>query len=169
MNTFNSLFRLGILFLALCCSMGATGQTEDVIRSNDQPISLQSTNEGDSISKIVESFCNFDESIKVDSTIYEVVEEPPSFPGGQTALMSWLAENIHCPSTCKSISGRVLLSFIVETDGTLSNIQIVRKLDTEFDEEFIRAVKAMPKWIPGKQNGQTVRVKYNMPLTICMQ
>ena len=121
-------------------------------------VSLQSSNEGDSIS-----------GGEYVGKVYDVVEEPPSFPGGQTALMSWLAENIHCPSTCKSISGRVLLSFIVETDGTLSNIQIVRNLDTEFDEECIRVVKAMPKWIPGKQYGQAVRVKYNLPLTICMQ
>ena len=158
MNSLHSTLRLGILLLVLFCSMGAAAQTEDITRSNDLPKSLQSSNDGDSIS-----------GMEYVGKVYDVVEEPPSFPGGQTALMSWLAENIHCPSTCKSISGRVLLSFIVETDGTLSNIQIVRKLDTEFDEEFIRAVKAMPKWIPGKQNGQTVRVKYNMPLTICMQ
>ena len=158
MNSLHSTLRLGILLLVLFCSMGAAAQTEDITRSNDQPKSLQSSNDGDSIS-----------GMEYVGKVYDVVEEPPSFPGGQTALMSWLAENIHCPSTCKSISGRVLLSFIVETDGTLSNIQIVRKLDTEFDEEFIRAVKAMPKWIPGKQNGQMVRVKYNMPLTICMQ
>lgn len=169
MNTFNSLFRLGILFLALCCSMGATGQTEDVIRSNDQPISLQSTNEGDSISKIVESFCNFDESIKVDSTIYEVVEEPPSFPDGQMALLNWLSEHIHYPSDCSCIQGRVVVSFVVEPDGSISNIQVIRKLDPAFDEEVVRVVKAMPLWKPGKQNGQTVRVKYNMPLTICTQ
>ena len=158
MNPLHSTLRLGLLLLALFCSMVATAQTKDVIRSNDQPKSFQSSNEEDSIS-----------GEKYAGKVYDVVEEPPSFPGGQTALMSWLAENIHCPSTCKSIPGRVVLSFIVETNGTLSNIQIVRKLDTEFDEEFIRAVKAMPKWIPGKQNGQTVRVKYNMPLTICMQ
>ena len=158
MNTSHSTLRLAILLLVLCCSMGAIGQTEDVIRNNDQPISFQSSTDGDSIS-----------GMEYVGKVYDVVEEPPSFPGGQTSLMSWLAENIHCPSTCKSISGRVVLSFIVETDGTLSNIQIVRKLDTEFDEEFIRAVKAMPKWIPGKQNGQAVRVKYKMPLTICMQ
>lgn len=158
MNKRHSTLRLGILLLVLFCSMGAAAQTEDITRSNDQPKSLQSSNDGDSIS-----------GGEYVGKVYDVVEEPPSFPGGQTALMSWLAENIHCPSTCKSISGRVVLSFIVETDGTLSNIQIERKLDTEFDEEFIRAVKAMPKWIPGKQNGQTVRVKYNMPLTICTQ
>ena len=158
MNSLHSTLRLGILLLVLFCSMGASAQTEDVIRSYDQPTSLQSSNEGDSIS-----------GMEYVGKVYDVVEEPPSFPGGQTALMSWLAENIHCPSTCKSISGRVVLSFIVETDGTLSNIQIERKLDTEFDEEFIRAVKAMPKWIPGKQNGQAVKVKYKMPLTICMQ
>ena len=158
MNQLHSILRLGILLLVLLCSLGVAAQTEDEIRSNDQPLSLQSTNEGDSITE--EEYVG---------KVYDVVEEPPSFPGGQTSLMSWLAENIHCPSTCKSISGRVVLSFIVETDGTLSNIQIVRNLDTEFDEECIRVVKAMPKWIPGKQNGQAVRVKYNLPLTICLQ
>ena len=62
-----------------------------------------------------------------------------------------------------------MVSFIVETDGTLSNIQIVKKLEAEMDKEFIRVVKAMPKWKPGKQNGQAVRVKYMIPLTICTQ
>ena len=158
MNKRHTTLRLRLLLLVLLCSSSVAAQSNKTTQSNGQMVSLQSSNEGDSIS-----------GGEYVGKVYDVVEEPPSFPGGQTALMSWLAENIHCPSTCKSISGRVLLSFIVETDGTLSNIQIVRKLDTEFDEEFIRAVKAMPKWIPGKQNGQTVRVKYNMPLTICTQ
>ena len=158
MNKRHTTLRLRLLLLVLLCSSSVAAQSNKTTQSNGQMVSLQSSNEGDSIS-----------GGEYVGKVYDVVEEPPSFPGGQTALMSWLAENIHCPSTCKSISGRVVLSFIVETDGTLSNIQIVRKLDTEFDEEFIRAVKAMPKWIPGKQNGQMVRVKYNMPLTICMQ
>ena len=158
MNTLHSTLRLGLLLLVLPCSLGVAAQTNKTTQNNGQPVSLQSSNEGDSIS-----------GMEYVGKVYDVVEEPPSFPGGQTALMSWLAENIHCPSTCKSISGRVVLSFIVETDGTLSNIQIVRNLDTEFDEECIRVVKAMPKWIPGKQYGQAVRVKYNLPLTICMQ
>ena len=158
MNPLHSTLRLGILFLVLFCSMGLLAQTEDVIRSNDQPVFLQSSNEEDSISGR-EYVCK----------VYDVVEEPPSFPGGQAALMSWIAENFHYSSGCESISGRVVLSFIVETDGTLSNFQVVKKLNAEIDEEFIRVVKAMPKWIPGKQNGQAVRVKYNMPLTICAQ
>ena len=62
-----------------------------------------------------------------------------------------------------------MISFFVEPDGSLSDIEIVRKVDPELDEEALRVVKAMPKWIPGKQNGQAVRVKYKMPLTICMQ
>ena len=158
MESFHTLFRLSILLLVLTCSMGVTAQTSKAAQNNSQPVPLQSTNNGDTITER-----------EFTGKVYDVVEEPPSFPGGQTALMSWLAENIHCPSTCKSISGRVVLSFIVETDDTLSNIQIVRNLDTEFDEECIRVVKAMPKWIPGKQYGQAVRVKYNLPLTICMQ
>ena len=158
MNKRHTTLRLRLLLLVLLCSSSVAAQSNKTTQSNGQMVSLQSSNEGDSIS-----------GGEYVGKVYDVVEEPPSFPGGQTALMSWLAENIHCPSTCKSISGRVLLSFIVETDGTLSNIQIVRNLDTEFDEECIRVVKAMPKWIPGKQYGQAVRVKYNLPLTICMQ
>ena len=158
MNKRHTTLRLRLLLLVLLCSSSVAAQSNKTTQSNGQMVSLQSSNEGDSIS-----------GGEYVGKVYDVVEEPPSFSGGQTALMSWLAENIHCPSTCKSISGRVVLSFIVETDGTLSNIQIVRNLDTEFDEECIRVVKAMPKWIPGKQYGQAVRVKYNLPLTICMQ
>ena len=138
--------------------MGAIGQTEDIIRSNDQPASLQSSIEEDSIA-----------SGEYVSKVYDVVEEPPSFPGGPTAIMSWISGNFHYPPRCESISGRIVVSFIVETDGTLSNIQIVKKLEAEMDKEFIRVVKAMPKWKPGKQNGQAVRVKYMIPLTICTQ
>ena len=158
MNPLHSTLRHGILFLVLLCSMGLAAQTEDVIRSNDQPVSLHSSNEEDSIS-----------GKEYVGKIYDVVEEQPSFPGGQTALMSWLSKNLHFAHTCDSFHGRVVISFVVEPDGSLSNIQVARKANPEIDEEFIRLVKAMPKWIPGNQNGQAVRVKYNMPLTICMQ
>ena len=103
------------------------------------------------------------------SKVYDVVDEHPHFPGGNGALLDWLSKNIHYTSGCASIQGRVVVSFFVEPDGSLSDIELVRKVAPELDEEVLRVVKAMPKWIPGKQYGQAVRVKYNLPLTICMQ
>ena len=158
MNILHSILRLGILLLVLPWSMVLAAQSNKVIQSNDPPVSLHSSNEEDSIS-----------GKEYVGKIYDVVEEQPSFPGGQTALMSWLSENLHFESSCECISGRVVISFVVEPDGSLSNIQVARKVHPKIDEEVIRLVKAMPKWIPGKQNGQAVRVKYNMPMSICFQ
>ena len=156
MNTLHSTLRLGLLLLALFCSMVATAQTEGVIRNNDYQESLQSSNEGDSIAERV-----------FTGKIYDVVEEPPSFPDGSRALMSWLTENTHYPSEYGDIciSGRVVLSFVVEPDGSLSNINVVRSVDPLLDKEAIKVVKSMPRWIPGKQNGKEVRVKYNLPVS----
>ena len=156
MNTLHSTLRLGLLFLALFCSMVATAQTEGVIRNNDYQESLQSSNEGDSIAERV-----------FTGKIYDVVEEPPSFPDGSRALMSWISNNVHYPPEYPdtSITHRVVVSFVVEPDGSLSNIKIVRSIDSVLDEEAIRVVKSMPRWIPGKQNGKEVRVKYNLPVS----
>ena len=103
--------------------------------------------------------------------VYEVVEQQPSFPGGQTALVEWITKNMRYPSKAKAegIQGRVLLSFIVEPDGSLSNIQVARSVDPSLDEEAVRIAKAMPKWEPGMQNGMAVRVKYNLPLSFYMR
>ena len=156
MNTLHSTLRLGLLLLALFCSMVATAQTEGVIRNNDYQEPLQSTNEGDSIAERV-----------FTGKIYDVVEEPPSFPDGSRALMSWISNNVHYPPEYPdtSITHRVVVSFVVEPDGSLSNIKIVRSIDSVLDEEAIRVVKSMPRWIPGKQNGKEVRVKYNLPVS----
>ena len=150
----HSALRVGILLLALLGSMGVTAQTNKATQSNGQPMSLPSSNEEDSIS-----------GREFVGKVYDVVEEQPSFPGGQTALMSWISENFHYPSTCESISGRMVISFIVEPDGSLTHFQVERQLDPELDEEAVRLVKAMPKWIPVKHNNQPVRAKFTLPIT----
>lgn len=99
--------------------------------------------------------------------VYEVVEDLPSFPGGPSALISYLSSNVKYPTECqaKGIQGRVIVQFIVETDGSITNARIVRGVDPLLDAEALRVVNGMPKWTPGKQNGKAVRVKYAVPLS----
>ena len=106
-----------------------------------------------------------------DNKVFDVVEQQPAFPGGQGALLSWLSQNIHYPAVAEEngIQGRVVVSFVVEKDGSISNVQVVRGVDPSLDKEATRVVKSMPKWTPGKQNGQAVRVKYNVPVTFKLQ
>jgi len=108
---------------------------------------------------------------EVTQKIFDVVEQQPSFPGGQTALLQWLQQNIHYPPVAEEngIQGRVVVSFVVEPDGSITNVQVVRGVDPSLDKEAVRVTKAMPKWVPGKQNGQAVRVKYNLPVQFRLQ
>ena len=108
---------------------------------------------------------------EVTQKIFDVVEQQPSFPGGQTALLQWLQQNIHYPPVAEEngIQGRVVVSFVVEPDGSITNVQVVRGVDPSLDKEAVRVTKAMPKWQPGKQNGQAVRVKYNLPVKFRLQ
>ena len=97
--------------------------------------------------------------------VYDVVEQMPSFPGGNEALMNFIKENITWPDVEACVQGRVVVKFIVERDGSISHAQIARSLDPLFDKEALRVVNNMPKWNPGKQNGKTVRVSYNVPVS----
>lgn len=100
----------------------------------------------------------------VFSCCFEVM---PSFRGGQKALMAYLAENVQYPKdmedTCAQ--GRVVVSFVVERDGSITEPKVVSSVSQALDKEALRVVNAMPKWMPGKQNGNAVRVKYVLPIT----
>ncbi len=108
---------------------------------------------------------------EVENKVFDVVEVMPTFPGGPAVLMKYLADNIKYPAEAQNngIQGRVVVSFVVERDGSLSDFQIVRYVDPSIDEEAIRVAKAMPRWIPGRQNGSTTRVKYNVPVSFRIQ
>ncbi|QIU94243.1 M56 family metallopeptidase [Bacteroides faecium] len=101
-----------------------------------------------------------------DSVIFEVVEEMPGFPGGQGALMQYLARNVKYPveAQTKGIQGRVIVSFIVRKDGNISDIKVIRSVDPYLDKEAARVIAAMPKWKPGKQRGETVNVRFTVPV-----
>lgn len=99
--------------------------------------------------------------------IYGVVEQMPSFPGGQKKMMEYLAKNTQYPEECKDsgVQGRVIVSFVVEKDGSISGVKVVKGLHPLLDYEAMRVVSFMPKWIPGKQNGVPYRVEYIIPVT----
>ena len=106
-----------------------------------------------------------------DNKVYNFVEEMPSFPGGETALITWLNKNIHYPDTCvqTGIQGRVYSSFVVEKDGSIGDIKIDRSPNPFLSEEVERLLQTMPKWSPGKQRGKPVRVKFAIPVLFQLQ
>lgn len=106
-----------------------------------------------------------------DNKVFEVVEQMPSFPGGYAALMQWLGSNMKYPTIAaeNNVQGRVIVQFVVEKDGSITDVHVAKSVDPSLDKEASRVVKAMPKWIPGKQNGSAVRVKYTVPVTFKLQ
>ena len=154
MEPLHTTLRLGILLLVLTCSMGVPAQTSKAAQNNNQPVSLPSTNEGDTITER-----------EFTGKVFDIMDESPHFPGGNGAMLDWLSKNIHYTSGCASIHGRVVVSFFVEPDGSLSDIELVQKVDPELDNEVLRVVKAMPKWIPVVHNGKAIRAKYTLPIT----
>ena len=98
--------------------------------------------------------------------VYDIVEVMPQYPGGMPELMQYLAKNIKYPVQAqkKGIEGRVTVRFIVEKDGSISNVTVVRHIHPLLDKEAVRVIKAMPKWSPGMLNGKPVRVKFNIPV-----
>ena len=108
---------------------------------------------------------------EVSNKVFDVVEEMPSFPGGQGALMSFLSSNIHYPTVAaeNGVQGRVVVGFVVERDGSITDVSVLRGVDPSLDREAMRVVKSMPRWTPGKQNGSAVRVKYQVPVAFRLQ
>ncbi|SFG42193.1 energy transducer TonB [Prevotella sp. KH2C16] len=106
-----------------------------------------------------------------DRIIYEMVEEQPSFPGGEHALMEYLMKKVDYPKkeARKGVSGRVVVSFVVNQDGSISDIEIVRHASVRLDAEVIKAVRSMPAWEPGKKNGRPVRSKYTLPVNFKLE
>ena len=107
----------------------------------------------------------------VEAEIFTIVEEMPEFPGGMQKLADYLAKNIKYPQMAREsgIQGRVFVNFVVEPDGHVSNVNVMRSLGGGCDEEAMRVVKAMPKWKAGKQRGKPVRVSYILPVNFKLQ
>lgn len=106
-----------------------------------------------------------------ENKIFTVVEQMPMYPGGEAALMQYLSSNIHYPAVAaeNGVQGRVVVGFVVERDGSITDVNVMRSVDPSLDREAVRVVKNMPRWTPGKQNGSAVRVKYQVPVTFRLQ
>ena len=106
-----------------------------------------------------------------EQEIFQIVEEMPSFPGGEAELLKYVATHIKYPQIAREtgIQGRVFVGFVVEPDGSVSNVKILRGLGGGCDEEAVRVIKSLPKWKPGKQRGKAVRVSYQIPVLFKLQ
>ncbi len=106
-----------------------------------------------------------------ENKVFDIVEQQPLFPGGPTALMKYLSENTKYPVVAQEngVQGRVTVQFVVEKDGSISDVHVLRGVDPSLDKEAVRVVKSMPRWTPGKQNGITVRVNYRVPVLFRLQ
>lgn len=128
------------------------------------------TKEGDvreTEKQITEVFHAVEEPISANQ-----VEQKPEFPGGEKAMYMWLAENIVFPSSASGIqdeSMRVVVEFVVEKDGALTNVKITKPRFPPLDKEIVRVIKAMPNWIPGRNKGKMVRVLYTLPISFKLQ
>ena len=112
-----------------------------------------------------------EEEVIEEQEIFQVVESMPEFPGGEEARIQFLRDNIKYPQMAREsgIQGTVYVTFVVEPDGRVTGVRVLRGIGGGCDEEAIRVVKAMPRWIPGKQRGKPVRVQFNMPIKFTLQ
>ncbi|MDR1517816.1 MAG: TonB family protein [Dysgonamonadaceae bacterium] len=104
---------------------------------------------------------------KPTEEIFTIVENQPEFPGGDAARIKFLNDNIKYPVVAQEngIQGRVICNFVVERDGSITDAQVIKGVDPSLDKEALRVIKSMPKWIPGKQRGQPVRVRFTLPVS----
>ena len=106
-----------------------------------------------------------------EEQVFDMVEQKPQFPGGDAEMYAWLSKNLRYPVIAQEngIQGRVVCQFVVGSDGSIREIKVLRGLDPSCDKEAVRAIQAMPKWIPGRQNGKAVAVRYTLPVMFRLQ
>ena len=106
-----------------------------------------------------------------ENKVFDIVEQQPMFPGGPAALIKYLSEHTKYPVVAQEngVQGRVTVQFVVEKDGSISDVHVLRGVDPSLDKEAVRVVKSLPRWTPGKQNGITVRVNYRVPVLFRLQ
>lgn len=146
----------------------------DIVEDNtlEEEVEFQSTEDVQKDAVII----NYGEGdgegeVYAEDEIFAVVEEMPSFPGGDAALMSYISKSIKYPSIAQEngIQGRVICTFVINRDGKVTNAEVIRSVDPSLDKEALRVINNMPTWKPGKQRGKPVRVKYTLPIVFRLQ
>jgi len=136
---------------------------EDDVEVDDIEIDAETDDDEEIEEQVIQEEEQEDEK---EDEIFVFVEDQPTFPGGDEARIKYLQDNIHYPEMAKEsgIQGTVYVTFVVEKDGRISNVKILRGIGGGCDEEAVRIIKNMPKWKPGKQRGRAVRAQFNMPI-----
>ena len=136
-----------------------------------EQVEIQSTEDDQNVAQEIISMSAPVEEEEVSNEIFTVVEDMPSFPGGDKALMQYIGKSMKYPVIAQEngIQGRVIVSFVIERDGRVADATVVRGVDPSLDKEALRVVNSMPAWTPGKQRGKPVRVKYTLPVTFRLQ
>ena len=141
------------------------GQT-NVDNGQDDRVNFQTA-----VNEVVVETRPVEKPTEVKEEIFRSVEQMPQFPGGDAALMKFLSSHINYPPMAaeKNVQGKVILQFVVGKDGRVGEVKIARSVDQDLDKEAIRVVKSLPKFIPGRQNGQAVPVWYTLPVSFKLQ
>ena len=135
-------------------------------RVNTVTVSTVSSSAAGTTVEMASSSSDSDKEDKADETA-SAVQQMPEYPGGMRAMMDYIIANIERPEGTDDINGRVVLKFVVEKDGSIGDVQVIRSLDSRLDAEAIRVVKSFPKWTPGMSNGKPVAVWYALPVNFC--
>ena|SRR5690554_2873869 len=127
---------------------------------------IEDLEDGDVVIQGTDTIVQFDEQEPDENYIYVAVEVMPEYPGGMNEFRKFIAENFRNPKVDKNLKGNIIVQFVVEKDGSLSDIKVIRDLGYGTGEEAVRVVGLAEKWKPGIQNGKPVRVNYNLPINI---
>jgi len=143
----------------------------NVVEDDVETEEIEINTEDDKTEVVIQAPVEIQEEEEEDNVVFVIVEQKPEFPGGDAALMKYIAENIKYPVIAQEngIQGRVICQFVVNKDGSIVDINVVRSVDPSLDKEAIRVIKSMPKWKPGKQRGKAVRVKFTLPIVFRLQ
>lgn len=144
----------------------------NVVEDNVETESIEINTEDDKEEVVIAAPIEAPEEEEEEEVIFVVVESMPEFPGGQQALFKYINENVKYPVIAQEngIQGRVICQFVVNKDGSIVDIEVVRSGgDPSLDKEAVRVIKSMPKWKPGKQRGKPVRVKFTVPINFKLQ
>ena len=187
-NTLRALAVVPVIALALLAfanpksvAAGVTSvQQDNAVQSEVQapePVQVEAANQPVEVKAVPEAVeMNTEELAPVDTEpqskkVYNSVEQMPEFPGGMAEMMKFLQQNIQYPANAakNNVEGRVILQFVVEKDGQIGEVKVVRSVDPELDAEALRVVKSMPNFIPGRQDGKPVAVWYTIPISFKLQ
>jgi len=143
----------------------------NVVEDDVETQEIEINTEDDKTEVVIQAPVEIKEEEEEEDVVFVIVENKPEFPGGDAALMKYIAENIKYPVIAQEngIQGRVICQFVVNKDGSIVDITVVRSVDPSLDKEAMRVIKSMPKWKPGKQRGKPVRVKFTLPIVFRLQ